>query len=65
MPDLRLVQLWHHGTKTCRLTPPNESGPYWVVVDDGGKAVSERSFDTRQDAISFAVQELRKISPGC
>lgn len=59
---LRLLQLWQHRTKTCRLTPASEPPPYWVVVHDNGEPLSQRTFDTHDEATVHAIEELRRAT---
>jgi hypothetical protein len=54
------LQLWQHGMLTCRITPVSKPPPYFVVIHDGDDAIADRSFDTHDEALSFALEELRR-----
>jgi hypothetical protein len=60
MTNLPLFQLWQHGNTTCRITPATERAPYWVIVHEGGEPIHRRTFSTHNEAISYAVEELRR-----
>ena len=62
MAPLPLPQLWQHGTKTCRVTPASQPGPYVVVVQDGDTTNEQRTFPNHDDAVSFAIEELRRAT---
>jgi hypothetical protein len=62
MDPFTLIQLWQHGTRTCRITSASEPGPYWVIVHDHGEPAIRRTFDTHDDATAFAVEELRRVT---
>jgi len=57
-----LVQLWQQGTTTCRISPVTESAPYWVVIQHGDEASLPRAFETHDEAVSYAVEELRRAT---
>jgi hypothetical protein len=63
MTDLPLLQLWQYGTVTCRITPATEAAPYCVVVTDGREPPHQRTFATHNEAISYAIEELRRATP--
>ena len=62
MTSLPLLRLWQYGTKTCWISPATESAPYQVVVHDGDDRIAERTFDTHNEAISFAVEALHRAT---
>src|SRR4051794_36321798 len=55
MSGLPVMNLWQYGTKSCRLSSPSDPAPYWVVVTDGDRPFTQRSFDTYDAAIAYAV----------
>ena len=62
MTNFSLLQLWQHGTRTCRVTPATERSPYWVIVHDGELIVVQASFKEHDTATYFAVEELRRAT---
>ena len=57
-----VFQIWHARPKTCRITQAMPSAPYCVTVHDGSELVAQRMFDDHDEAINFAVQEMRQPS---
>jgi hypothetical protein len=55
-----LFQLWHIDTKTCRITQATPFALYWVAVHDGPELVAQGMFNDHDDAINFAVEEMRR-----
>ena len=58
----RLFELWHYGTKRCRMTPRDGQPPFTVVIHDGERQVLERTFGHHDEAVSWAVEELRNTT---
>jgi len=54
--------LRQHSTKTCHITPATDTAPYRAVIHDGNDAIADRMFETHDEAIGFAVEELRRSS---
>jgi len=59
MPDRRVFELWHFGTKRCRMTPRDGGPPFTVTIYDGDRVASDESFNDHDEAISYAVDQLR------
>jgi hypothetical protein len=63
MTAIPLLRLWQQGTITCLITPATQPAPYRVVIRDGNEPIHQRAFDTHNDAINFALDELRRAEP--
>ena len=59
LAERRLFELWHYGTKRCRMTPREGQRPFMVTVHDGEKLAVERAFEDHDSACAYAVEQLR------
>ena len=59
MPDRRVFELWHFGATRCRMTPREGGPPFRVTIYEGDRVASHQTFDDHDEAITFAVEQLR------
>jgi hypothetical protein len=57
---LGLIPLWHVRTKRCFVTSSDHTPPFWAIIYDNDEPIDGRSFDTHNDATTFAVDQLRR-----
>ena len=57
-----MFELWHYGSKRCRMTPRDGQPPFAVTIHDGTALASQRTFDDHEEAITYAVDELRRAT---
>ena len=58
MAERRLFELWHYGTKRCRMTPRDGQRPFIVAIHDGESVIVERAFEDHDEACTYAIEQL-------
>ena len=59
MSDGPLFELWHYGTKRCRMTPRDGQQPFIVTIHEAEKLMVEHTFDDHDSACAYAIEQLR------
>jgi hypothetical protein len=62
--ERRLFELWHYGTKRCRMTPRDGQRPFMVMVHDAEGPMVERAFEDHDSACAYAIEQLRLATQG-
>ena len=57
-----MVELRRYGTERCQMMPRSAEGPLIVIVHGHEAVVTQKAFDSNDDACDYAIEQLRRAT---